>query len=110
MVFHPFNNHRVLYNDLFSVMNSIGLNIKAVEPGQFVKVLELAENDPEKAKVLTSMLAYKGNNVKPPHTPNADNNFTMQILYRKGFAFAETSSDYISRFLEALKGLGFFEI
>ena len=110
VVFHPFNNHRVLYNDLFAVMNELGLTIKAVEPEKFVKILELAENDPEKAKILTSMLAYKGNNVKPPHTPVADNNYTMQVLYRKDFAFANTSKEYISRFLDALKGLGFFEI
>ena len=110
VVFHPFNNHRVLYNDLFAVMNKLGLTIKAVEPEKFVKVLELAENDEEKAKVLTSMLAYKGNTVKPPHIPVADNNYTMQVLYRKGFAFANTSNEYIERFLEALIGLGFFEV
>ena len=108
-VFHPLNNHRVLYGDLVDAMNKIGLKVEAKETKDFVKALEDAENDPNKAKVLTSMLAYKGNNIKPPHMPQADTNFTMQILYRKGFAFAETSKEYIIKFLNALNGLGFFE-
>ena len=35
--------------------------------------------------------------------------YTMQVLYRLGFAWPVTTWDYIARFVSALGGLGYFE-
>ena len=50
------------------VLNDLGLEIQIVEKEEFDKALERAEQDPDKAAILASMLAYKnmnGKNVLP---------------------------------------------
>ena len=42
-------------------------------------------------------------------TDEAGNAYTMQVLYRMGFRWTPTSTDYVERFIEALEGLGFFD-
>ena len=37
------------------------------------------------------------------------NAYTMQVLYRMGFMWPVTSFDYMKRFINALRGLGFFD-
>ena len=73
-------------------------------------VLREAEADPEKARILTSMLAYARKPTgKPVVVPQADNAFTMQVLYRLGFRWNPTPATYVEQFLDALEGMGFFD-
>ena len=39
-----------------------------------------------------------------------NNRYTMQVLYRMGYQWPVTTPEYLERFIEALNGLGFFEI
>ena len=111
VVFHPFNHHRVLYADVFVAMHAVGLPVAAVERDEFASALHAAEADPEKARVLTSMLAYaRKTNGTPVVTPVAGNDYTMQVLYRLGFSWNQTSNAYVEQFLEALEGMGFFDL
>ena len=111
VVFHPFNHHRVLFADLFKAMGEVGLPVSAVERDEFAAALHAAEEEPEKARVLTSLLAYarKGNGT-PVVTPTAGNDYTMQVLYRLGFSWDQTSIGYVEQFLEGLEGMGFFDL
>jgi len=111
VVFHSFNHHRVLYADVFEAMRAAGLPVSPVEREEFGAVLHAAEEDPDKARVLTSMLAYgRKSNGMPVITPVAGNDYTMQVLYRLGFSWNQTSNAYIEQFLEALEGMGFFDL
>ena len=70
----------------------------------------MAKKDSEKAKVLSSFIAYENmGHGKKTYSVGKSNAFTMQILYRLGFRWPVTSLDYMKRFLVALKGLDFFE-
>ena len=109
-VFHPFNHHQLYMADVFQAMAVCGLEVAPVEREEFVRALKEAESDPDKARVLTSMLAYaRKATVNPPVIPVAGNAYTMQVLYRLGFRWTATSIDYVERFLDALEGLGFFD-
>jgi hypothetical protein len=35
--------------------------------------------------------------------------YTYQVLYRLGFSWSTLTEDYIRRFINALKGLGYFD-
>ncbi|ANE22535.1 hypothetical protein AAY81_04685 [Denitrobacterium detoxificans] len=110
VVFHPFNHHRVFMNDIFAAMHAAGLEVRPVEREEFAAVLHEAENDPEKARVLTSMLAYaRKPGGAPVVVPQAGNDYTMQVLYRLGFRWDATSAAYVRQFLVALEGMGFFD-
>ena len=111
VVFHPFNHHRVLYADVFKAMRAADLPVDAVERDEFVAALHAAEEQPEKARVLTSLLAYaRKASGTPVVTPVVGNDYTMQVLYRLGFSWNQTSSIYVEQFLKALEGMGFFDL
>ena len=108
-LFNAVNTHTVPLIDVIRILNELGLGIKVVENELFDSVLEQAEQDPAKAAILASMLAYKnmnGNNVLPVETKF---DYTSKILSRMGFYWNNTDKDYIRRFIEALMGLGFFD-
>ena len=91
-------------------MSELGFNVKAVEDEVFARTLAEAKADPEKARILSSMLAYENmaHGQKAVNNPK-HNAYTMQVLYRLGYHWPITSWDYIIRFLQALQGLGFFD-
>lgn len=109
-IFHPFNHHFILLGDIFTEMSELGFNVKAVEDEVFARTLAEAKADPEKARILSSMLAYENmaHGQKAVNNPK-HNAYTMQVLYRLGYRWPITSWDYIIRFLQALQGLGFFD-
>ena len=109
-VFHPYNNHSLLMNDLYLEMDITGLNAHPVEDEEYERDLDEAKKNPEKAKVLSSFIAYENmGHGKKTYSVGKSNAFTMQILYRLGFRWPVTSLDYMKRFLVALEGLDFFE-
>ncbi|MGN1195437.1 MAG: amino acid adenylation domain-containing protein, partial [Acutalibacteraceae bacterium] len=109
-VFHPFNNHTLMMGDLYLEMDRNGLHSEAAETDEFEKALETAQQDPEKAKILSSMIAYQNlAHGQQVYTVEKNNKYTMQVLYRMGFRWPETSHDYMKRFIKVLKDLGFFD-
>ena len=57
-IFHPYNNHYVPLGDIILQMKRMGMNIKLAEDDEFAAMLSDAQNDPEKAAKLTTLLAY----------------------------------------------------
>lgn len=109
-VFHPFNNHTLMMGDLYMEMDKTGLHSQAAETDEYEKALELAKQNPEKAKILSSMIAYQNMaHGKKVFAVAKSNEYTMQVLYRMGFRWPVTSIDYMKRFINALRGLGFFD-
>ena len=111
VVFHPYNNHNVLLGDVLNELRHIGEGVKFVELDKFSKELEIAKEDPVKAKQLSSLLAYQ-NMAKGQKSSDVlrQNAYTMQVLYRLEFAWSVTSWDYVDRFIKAIEGLGFFDV
>ena len=109
-VFHPYNNHCLLMNDLYLEMDTVGLNAHPVEAEAYENALDEAKKDPEKAKVLSSFIAYENaGHGKKIYYVGKSNGHTMQVLYRLGFRWPVTSLDYMKKFLTVLEGFGFFE-
>jgi ABC-type Fe2+-enterobactin transport system substrate-binding protein len=83
---------------------------RQVEEEDFNKELEAAKQDAEKAKRLSSLLAYQdmAHGQKVIEIPS-ENQYTTQVLYRLGFRWSTTSWDYVERMLSAISGFGFFE-
>ena len=109
-MFHPYNNHSVLLGDVLSELKRVGSGVQFVELSEFSAALKQAGEDPQKAKQLSSMLAYQN---MAGGQKAADvgrlNTYTMQVLYRLGFHWSLTSWDYIDQFLGTISGFGFFE-
>lgn len=109
-VFHVFNDRNISYENIFRELTDCGYPIKYVEREEFAKVFEEAENDPDKAKILTSIMAYmRPRDGKETVMLQRQCGNTVQILYRLGFCWPITTWDYISRFVITLSGLGFLD-
>jgi thioester reductase-like protein len=109
-VFHTYNNHALFLGDVLSGLNNIGTDIRFVEDEEYNSAMESAGNDPQKAKTLSSLLAYKdaAHGKKATSVPVV-NAYTTQVLYRLGFKWSPTTWDYVDQMLGAISGLGFFD-
>ena len=109
-VFHTYNNHALFLGDVLSGLNNIGTDIRFVEDEEYNTAMESAGNDPQKAKTLSSLLAYKdaAHGKKATSVPVV-NAYTTQVLYRLGFKWSPTTWDYVDQMLGAISGLGFFD-
>ena len=109
-VFQPFNNHTELFGDLLQRMNKVGKEIRFVEDDEFEKALAEAGQDPEKAKLLSAMMAYQDmTHGQKTGIIERDNRYTCAVLHRLGFQWSDTAWDYIERMLTAISGFGYFE-
>ena len=83
--------------------------IECVEPELFqTRLNEMMNSDSERVTLLQPLLAYQ----------SADGNiafvgctaeYTNGILFRLGFRWSPTSTDYIRNFIKAIAGLGYFD-
>ena len=109
-VFHPYNIHGQFLGDVLLGLKSVGEGIQFVEQDAFAEAMEQAKNDPQKARQLSSLLAYQDMaHGQKTADVKRDNDYTTQVLYRLGFEFSPTSWDYVERMLTAISGFGFFE-
>ena len=109
-VFHPYNIHAQFLGDVLSGLTSIGQGIRFVEQEDFHKAMDEAGQDPQKAKQMAALLAYKDvAHGQKTSDVKRDNNYTTQVLYRLDFRWSPTSWDYVERMLTAIGGFGFFE-
>lgn len=109
-VFHTYNNHALFLGDVLGGLNNLGTDIRLVEDEEYDAAMESAGNDPQKAKTLSSLLAYKdvAHGMKASSIPVV-NAYTTQVLYRMGFKWSPTTWDYVDQMLVAISGLGFFD-
>jgi hypothetical protein len=109
-VFQPFNNHTELLGDVLLMMEKVGGEMRFVENAEFERAIAIAGQDPEKAKLLSALLAYQNfANGQKVIVIERDNRYTCGVLHRLGFHWKDTSWDYVERMLTAIAGLGFFD-
>ena len=109
-VFHPYNIHGQFLGDVLMELTSVGEGIRFVEKEEFDQAMAMAGEDPQKAKQMSSLLAYQDLAHGQTTTDvSRDNDYTTQVLYRLGFAWSPTSWDYVERMLKTIGGFGFFE-
>ncbi len=109
-MFNAVNNHTIPLGDIIRQMNKNGMHIRFVEYKEFVDALTEAQQDPDKAAILSSMTAYMGHSKeKPVITVPFSSHYTTQILARLGFFWHSSNEQYVNHFINALRGFVFFD-
>ena len=109
-VFHPYNNHIQLMGDILTQLGDITGGVRFVEADEFEVVMAEAQNDPQKAKQMSALLAYKDMaHGQKSASVGRQNSYTSQVLHRLGFYWSTTSWDYDQQMLQAIAGFGFFD-
>ena len=89
-----------------------GNEIRLVEPEELQALLSNALEDPDKSELMRPLLAYasskKEGDVRSYGFDVMNASQTLQILYRLGFRWPITDSEYVGRFSARLEKLGFF--
>jgi len=110
LIFHPYNNHTVFFRDIMNVLTKAGIDIRCCEMDEWNAAYSEALKDQNKARYLLSLFAYKSREssqrIESIHTVNT---YTVQTLDRLGFIWPIVTDEYLSKFIEAMKGLGFFD-
>jgi hypothetical protein len=107
--FAPLNPHRPLFGDIIRCLNEAGHPIRAVEGDAFGQALADALADDALSEAVSSLLAYDSNDgVEEIGVECLDCSLTTRVLRRLGFAWPETGSAYVRRFVDRLEELGFF--
>ncbi len=107
-LFHAVNNHGTPAIDVIRVMQDCGIDIDLVEDVVFLERLQEADKDPEKAAILSSILAYK--DVADGAVPVTEKcEYTNQVLARLGFFWNNPDDTYIRKFIEDMAGMAFFD-
>ena len=110
-VFQPYSTHTRLLGNVLQVLDKLGTKMEFVEPEAFGMAVQQAALDPNKAPLLTTMLAYQNiANGQPTQIVDRNNAYTSQVLLRLGFQWTEPDNEYIGRMLTAISQLGFFDV
>ena len=110
-VFQPYNTHTRLLGNVLQVLDKLGTKMQFVEPEAFGMAVQQAALDPNKAPLLTTMLAYQNiAHGQPTQIVDRNNAYTSQVLLRLGFQWTEPDNEYIGRMLTAISQLGFFDV
>jgi thioester reductase-like protein len=107
-LFNAINNHSTPAIDVIRVMQECGIDIELVEDDVFLQKMQDADKDPEKAAILSSILAYK--DIVEGAVPVVEEcEYTNQVLARSGFFWNNPDDTYIRKFIEDLSGMAFFD-
>lgn len=110
-VFQPYNTHTRLLGNVLQVLDKLGTKMQFVEPEVFGMAVQQAALDPDKASLLTTMLAYQNiAHGQPTQIVDRNNAYTSQVLLRLGFRWTEPDNEYVGRMLTAISQLGFFDV
>ena len=109
-VFNAVNNHTLPLGDIIRQMNAAGIAIRFVEYEEFAKALNEAQQDPDKAAILSSMTAYMNTaHGKKVVALPFESHYTTQVLARMGFFWNASNERYVNDFINVLMGFRFFD-
>ena len=111
VVFHVQNDHMLPMDDILSRLHKDdGSPLDYLEVEEFVRRMDEAKADPEKARILSSIIAYSQAEGQVQMVENvASSVFSMQVLHRLGFRWDETSSAYVDMIFRILDSFRFFD-
>ena len=110
-VFHAFNDHLMPMDDILSrLRKDDGSPLDYVEDAEFVRRMDAAKEDPEKSRILSSIIAYTQAEGQTQLVENgASVTYSMQVLHRLGFRWDQTSSRYVDMIFDMLSSMQYFE-
>ncbi len=108
-VFHAFNGHKVYMADVVYAMRAYGFSMEVVSDGEFEAALKALEQDASHSETVLGLIAYASGGGAPRYELLADNDFTVELLYRLDYKWPIIDDAYLEHVIKALDTLGFFD-
>ena len=109
VVFHPYQHHTICFGDILDIIKPLGFEIEAVEEDEFDASLNRALTDKNKQDGVSGLITSMGSGKFKKVWIDAENEYTIQVLYRLGVKWPIISQEYIYKFIEFLNDLAFFD-
>ncbi|WP_405295866.1 D-alanine--poly(phosphoribitol) ligase subunit DltA [Methanobrevibacter sp.] len=109
VVFHPYQHHTICFGDIIDIIKPLGLKIDPVEEDEYEMYLNEVLNDDERQEGVSGLLTSIGSGKFKKIWIEAENEYTIQALYRLGVKWPIISQEYIYKFIEYLNDLAFFD-
>ncbi len=111
-VFHVENTNPISFDELFSLMSMLGLNMKLVSGEQFAEALRETENDPNTKYIFETFINEIGEDGLPHYDSpiKIDTEFTKQYLHSLSFDWHETDFEYLMKYFEYFRSIGYIEV
>ena len=108
-VYHSANSHMVQMGDIIEAMNKLGFGIEVVSDEKFIKAMKEMMADEEKNMLVSSLISYSSSDAHTHSFIASNNEFTNKTLYHLGYKWPITDTEYLTKAIESLDTLGFFE-
>lgn len=108
-VFHAYNDHKVYMADVVYAMQAYGFPIEVVSDGAFDAALKSMEQDAANSETVLGLIAYASSDGIPRYEIAAENEFTVELLYRMQYKWPIIDDAYLKNVMKALDTLGFFD-
>ena len=108
-VFHSANSHMIQMGDIIYAMNMLGFDIKVVSDKEFIDSMKEMMADENKNMLVSSLISYSSADAHIHSFIGSDNEFTNKALYHLNYKWPITDYNYLTKAIEALQTLGFFE-
>ena len=108
-LFHSANSHMIQMGDIIYAMNLLGFDIKVVSDKEFIESMKEMMADEEKNMLVSSLISYSSSDAHVHSFIGSDNEFTNKALYHLDYKWPITDKVYLTKAIEALMTLGFFE-
>ncbi len=108
-VFHSANSHMIQMGDIIYAMNLLGFDIKVVEDSEFIESMKNMMDDEENNMLVSSLISYSSADAHVHSFIGSNNEFTNKALYHLGYKWPITDKEYLTKAIESLMTLGFFE-
>ena len=109
VVFHPYQHHTICFGDIVDIIKPLGIEIEAVEEEEYDESLNQALTDKNKQEGVSGLITSIGSGKFKKVWIDAENDYTVQVLYRLGVKWPIISEEYIYKFIEFLNDLAFFD-
>ena len=110
VVFHPYNVHRQYLADILNGFADAGITMKRVETEEFQRALDRMMENPDLVTLLRPLMAYNLSSSHDMRWIEATNDYTTQVLYRFGFQWSPTATQYVHRFVDTIVGFNYFTV
>lgn len=108
-VFHSANSHMIQMGDIIYAMNLLGFDIKVVSDNEFIESMKEMMQDENNNMLVSSLISYASADAHVHSFIGSNNEFSNKALYHLNYKWPITDKDYLTKAIESLMTLGFFE-
>lgn len=111
-VFHLYNNKPIFFNDLLKVLHGLGIKMSVVDAKTFCETMQEIAKEPNMKYIFEAFQNDMDEDGKLIYDSNISlvNDFTVDFLKRVGFEWKQTDAEYISKYIEYFRKLGYLEV